>query len=110
MKKRLQYQGYEYLPQIFSSNIENKLNARTIRNDKFLTKIESASIYQSLVENKYSTLNDINKNDLIITLLSTLLNTTFTFVDYDNPDLLGKPIEVDQDRLSDEFLNLINQF
>lgn len=110
LKKRLQYQGYEYLPQIFSSNIESKLNARTIRNDKFLSKIESAPIYQSLMENKYSTLTDVNKSDLIINLLSTLLNTTFTFVDYDHQDLLGKPIEIDQDKLADEFLNFINQF
>ena len=110
LKRRLQYQGYEYLPQIFSSNIESKLNARTIRNDKFLSKIESAPIYQSLIANKYSTLEDINKNDLIINLLSTLLNTTFTFVDYDHPEFTGKPIEIDQDKLADEFLNFINQF
>lgn len=109
LKKRLQFQSCVYLPQIISSNIESKLNARTIRNDKFLTKIQSSSIYQHIIEDKYSSLNDIGKEDLIINLLSTLLNTSFTFVDYDNKELLGQTIEVNQDIISDEFLNFLNQ-
>ena len=109
LKKRLQFQSYVYLPQIISSNIESKLNARTIRNDKFLTKIQSSSIYQHIIEDKYSSLNDIGKEDLIINLLSTLLNTSFTFVDYENKELLGQTIEVNQDMISDEFLNFLNQ-
>lgn len=109
LKKRLQYQTCVYLPQILTGNIENKLNARTIRNDKFLTKIKTSSIYQKIVSDKYDTLEAINKEDLIISLLSTLLNTTFTFVDYNNPELLGRPIEINQDVLCDEFLNFLNQ-
>ena len=109
LKKRLQYQNFIYFPQIISANIESKLNARTIRNDKFLTKIQTSQIYQSLVENKYSTLENINKGDTILNLLSTLLNTTFTFVDYEHPDMLGNPIELNQDMVSDEFLNFLNQ-
>lgn len=109
LKKRLQFQSFVYLPQIISSNIESKLNARTIRNDKFLSKIQSSDIYQHIINDKYSTLEDIDKGDLIINLLSTLLNSTFTFVDYNNKDLLGKPIEVNQDVISDEFLNFLNQ-
>lgn len=109
LKKRLQYQSFVYLPQILTSNIESKLNSRTIRNDKFLTKIQTSSIYQYIMENKYSTLNDIGKDDIILKMLSSLLNTTFTFVDYDNQELLGKPIEVNQDIVCDEFLNFLNQ-
>ena len=109
LKKRLQYQNFIYLPQIISSNIESKLNARTIRNDKFLFKIESSPIYQSLINDKYSTLNSVNKEDLILNLLSTLLNTSFTFVDFDHPELTGEKIEINQDMVSDEFLNFLNQ-
>lgn len=109
LKKRLQYQACLYLPQLITGNIETKLNARTIRNDKFLTKIKTSSIYQRIIDDKYSTLSDINKDDLIITMMSTLLNTSFTFVDYDNPELLDTPIEVNQDILCDEFLNFLNQ-
>lgn len=109
LKKRLQYQACVYLPQLLTGNIETRLNARTIRNDKFLTKIKTSSIYQRIIDDKYSTLADINKEDLIISMMSTILNTTFTFVDYDNDELLGKPIEVSQDILCDEFLNFLNQ-
>jgi len=109
LKKRLQFQSYVYLPQIISSNVESKLNSRTIRNDKFLTKIQSSAIYQHIIQDKYSALNDIGKEDLIINMLSTLLNTSFTFVDYDNKEALGKTIEVNQDVISDEFLNFLNQ-
>lgn len=109
LKKRLQYQNFIYFPQIISANIENKLNARTIRNDKFLTKIQSSQIYQSLINDKYSTLGDINKDDLILNLLSTLLNTSFTFVDYEHPEMTGEIIEINQNMISDEFLNFLNQ-
>lgn len=109
LKKRLEYQGNTYLPQVLSANIESRLNTRTIQNNKFLTKIETSSIYQSIIEDKFSTLKDINKPNLILNLLSTILNTTFSFVDYDYPEELGKPIEINQDVVSDEFLNFLNQ-
>ena len=109
LKKRLQAQNYVFLPQILTSNIESKLNSRTIRNDKFLTKIKTSSIYQTLIEDKYSTLEDAGKDDLILNILSTLINTTFTFVDYEHPEVLGQAIEVNQDMISEEFLNYLNQ-
>jgi hypothetical protein len=109
LKKRLRLQGMMYLPDILTSNIDGRLNARTIRNDKFLSKIEQTPLYRSIVDNKYSVLDDINKGDLIIGLLSTLINTKFTIVDYDNEDKLGETIEVNQDAISDEFLNYLNQ-
>ena len=109
LKKRLQYQGFIYFPQILTANMEGRLNSRTIRNDKFLTKIETSSIYQSIITDKYSTLIDVDKSDLILNLLSTIINTTFTFVDYDRPDMLGQTIELNQDVVSDEFLNFLNQ-
>lgn len=109
LKKRLQYHGYIYLPQILTANIEGKLNTRTIRNNKFLTKVESSDIYQRLIKDKYSTLEDVGKSSLILNLLSTILNTPFSFVDYKHPDKLGVLIEIEQDKVSDEFLHFINE-
>ena len=51
----------------------------------------------------------MGKGDLIINILSTLINTEFTYVDYDNPELTGEPIEMDLDILSQEFLDFVNQ-
>lgn len=109
LKRKLQIQGNIYLPQLLSGNVESKLNTRTIQNTKFLMKIENSSLYQVLVNEKFSTLNELNKSNLILNLLSTLINTTFSFVDYDNPEKMGEVIEVNTDVLSDEFLNFLNQ-
>lgn len=109
LKRRLQFQGFVYLPQILTGNIE-KFNKRTIQNAKFLNKIENSSIYQTLVNEKFSTLEELKKSNLILNLLSTIINTTFTIVDYDNPEKLGEPLEIgNPDILSDEFLNFLNQ-
>jgi hypothetical protein len=109
LKKRLRMQGMVYLPEILTANISGRPNARTIRNDKFLTKIESSAIYNDLISKKYSTLKSIDKNDTIINMLSTIINTKFTIVDYDAQDKYGEPIEINQDMISDEFLNYLNQ-
>lgn len=109
LKKRLQYQGNVYLPQVLTAIIDSRLNTRTIQNNKFLTKIESSSIYQSLMNDKFSPLSAINKEKLPINLLSTILNTTFKLVDYDMEEEYGTVIEMQQDVVSDEFLNFLNQ-
>ena len=94
---------------ILTANIDGKLNSRTIRNDKFLTKIQTSDIYQSIMTNKYSILHDIGKDDLILKILSRMINTKFTVVNYDHPEQLGETIEVNQDIISEEFLNFLNQ-
>ena len=109
LKKRLYFQEYVYLPEILTANIDGKLNSRTIRNDKFLTKIQTSDIYQSIMTNKYSILHDIGKDDLILKILSRMINTKFTVVNYDHPEQLGETIEVNQDIISEEFLNFLNQ-
>ena len=109
LKKRLYFQEYVYLPEILTANIDGKLNSRTIRNDKFLTKIQTSDIYQSIMSNKYSILHDIGKDDLILKILSRMINTKFTVVNYDHPEQLGETIEVNQDIISEEFLNFLNQ-
>jgi hypothetical protein len=108
LQKALQLQGKIYLPQIIVGNIL-KLNTRTIQNTKFLSKIETSSIYQSIVKDKFNTIDQIKKNNTILGLLSTILNTTFTIVDYDKPEMTGLPLEVNDDIVSDEFLDFLNQ-
>lgn len=109
LQKKLLVQGNVYLPQILTGNVEGKLNTRTIQNTKFLMKVENSSIYQTLIKDKFSTLNELGKGNTILNLLSTILNTTFTIVDYNRPEKLGEKIEVVPDIVSDEFLNFLNQ-
>ena len=109
MKRRLMKEGYIYLPQLLSGNIDGKTNNRVIQNSKFLNKIETSPLYKVIMDEKYSIIVDLKKeNNSIIGILSSLINSRFTFVDYDMQDVLGEPIVINQDTLSDEFINFIN--
>ncbi|MDD3172144.1 MAG: hypothetical protein PHF63_00495 [Herbinix sp.] len=108
LKKILQSQGHLYLPQLISGNIEGRLNNRAIQNMKFLGKITTSSVYKNVIENKYSVLTSFEGPDILIRLLSTIINSSFSYVDFDLPEVIGKPIEFNSDVLSDEFLQYVN--
>lgn len=91
------------LPYILTGNLEEKVNTRMIRNNKFISKIETNYMYKELTEKKYKHLQEL-KPDYILQLLSSIINTNFTYVVYEEPDLLGKPIVYDEDQISDELL------
>ena len=95
------------LPYILTGNVAEQVNTKIIRNNKFLSKIQESYLYQNLIENKYRAMNQINP-DFIQKLLSQFINTKFTYVTYENPDLLGKPIEYSDDKISDELLFFLN--
>lgn len=95
------------LPYVLTGNISDKVNSRIIRNSKFIKKIESNTIYQHLINHKYKYLCQI-KPDYILSLLSTFINTSFTYVCYENKDLLGKEIEYSEDKIADELLFLLD--
>lgn len=109
LKKRLLFQNYVYLPHILTANIDGRLCTRTIQNNKFTYKIQTSSLYMQMVNDKFDTLEDIGKSNLILAILSTILNSSFTLVDYERPDLYGKKLELNDDLVSEEFLSYINQ-
>lgn len=95
---------YASLPYILTGNLlSDKINTRIIRNNKFITKIENNRMYQDLINNKYRLLNYI-KPEAILSLLSTIINTKFTYVTYEQPELLGTEIDYNEDKISDELL------
>ena len=91
------------LPYILTGNLEEKVSTRVIRNTKFISKISSNYMYKQLTEKKYRHLHEL-KPDYILQLLSSIINTNFTYVVYEEPELLGKPIEYNEDTISDELL------
>jgi hypothetical protein len=108
MKRRMMKDGFIYLPQLLSGNIEGKMSNRVIQNSKFLNKIETSPLYKVIMEEKYSVIVDLKKeNNSIIGILSSLINSKFTFVDFDMQDVINEPIIINQDTLSDEFINFI---
>lgn len=94
---------YAALPYILTGNLSDKVNTRIIRNNKFINKIENNAMYQDLIDNKYRLLNYL-KPDSILQLLSSIINTRFTYVTYEYPELLGTEIIYNEDKISDELL------
>ena len=109
MKRDLQLKGDIYLPQIVSAYIDGRINARTIHNAKLIDKIQNSEIYNRILSEKYSSLKGMEKSEIIISLLSTLINTQFRYCDYDMMDRLNEEIEIDFDTLSQEFLDFVNR-
>lgn len=109
MKRALQIKGDIYLPQILSAGIDGRINARTIHNSKLIDKIVSSEVYSQILSQKYSALQGMEKSEIIISILSTLLNTQFLYCDYDMRNKLGQEINVDFDILSQEFLDFVNR-
>lgn len=98
---------YASLPYILTGNLEDRLNTRIIRNNKFLNKIDDNYMYENLINNKYRLMESINPEGLL-TLISTILNSKFTYVVYEYPELLGQPIEYSDDKTTDELLFFLN--
>ena len=98
---------YAALPYIISGNVLDKVNTRIIRNNTFITELFTNSDYNELMNSKYDLLSTIN-NESIISILSGIINTKFTYVTYEAQDLLGKEINYNVDKVSSELLFLLN--
>jgi hypothetical protein len=109
MKQQLIMMGNVYLPMIISANVVGHVSNRMIHNTKFIDDVESSSVYETLSEDKFDTIVDMGRADLILNPLSILVNTQFTCVEYSAPELLGRPIEIDNYVLSQEFLDFIDK-
>lgn len=104
MKYKMQSQGYKYLQHMIVGKMLDRTTNKTMRSLKFVEKIEQSDRYKRLVEKKYAKLLKLKGPRVILDVLSTLLKTKFEFIDYNNQDLHGKPINIDEDLVSDEFL------
>ena len=93
---------YAALPYILSGNLEDRIVNRMVRNSKFIESLENSYKYQRLVNEDYKMLQEIDgKNDFIKSRLSTIINTKFSYVAYEAPELLGKEILYDESQIAD---------
>ena len=53
MKHTLEAKGCIYLNQVITANIAGKINTRTIRNTKYLTKVRESSVHKNTLKKKY---------------------------------------------------------
>ena len=99
---------YAALPYILSGNLEDRIVNRMVRNSKFIESLENSYKYQRLVNEDYKMLQEIDgKNDFIKSRLSTIINTKFSYVTYEAPELLGKEILYDESQIADELCTFL---
>lgn len=90
MKRFLQLRGMIILPQICTAKVSGKFKDTCIKNAKFLEKFTTSSVYQHIISEKYRYIAQLElKEDPIVKMLSTILNSTFEFVDPD-PEINGR--------------------
>ena len=96
------------LPYILTGNLEDRSVNRMIRAQKFVDSLEESYKYQRLVNEDYKMLLEIpGKEDSIKAKLSTLVNTKFTYVTYEAPELTGTEITYDVESIADELLSFL---
>lgn len=105
MKKYLQLRGMVILPQICTASVKGKFKDTCIKNAKFLEKFTTSSVYQHIISDKYRYIAELGlKEDPIVKMLSTMLNSTFEFVDMD-PDIHGRVCDdMNTDIIVSEFM------
>lgn len=102
-KKILETNKMVILPYIISSKVEKIVNRQNI-NKKELTKLEMSQYYP-LIKEKYKN-SKIEKE--ILAIIATILSSKFRIIDYENPDINGKIIDMIPDYICEEILTFIN--
>lgn len=108
-KRELKRKGYVELPWLMSSILRGKVSNRLLQNTKYINKLKTSSTYKHLVEDKYGVMMQGMKDDPILKMISRVLNNSYVFMEYDMPELTGEPISFNEDIISDELLNFIDE-
>ena len=108
-KRELSSRGYRELQWFMSSLLKGKVSNRLLQNSKFINKLKTASTYIHLIEDKYMIMIEGFKDDPILKIISRVLNNNYTFVEYNQPELTGETIVFNEDIISDELLNFIDE-
>ena len=89
--------------------LKGTLSNRLLQNTKFINKLKTSSTYKHLVEDKYGIMMEGLNDDPILKIISRILNNNYVFVEYDMPELTGETIDLNEDIISDELLNFIDE-
>ena len=108
-KRALSRKGFKELQWLISSLLKGKLSNRLLQNSKFINKLKSSSTYIHLIEDKYDIMIEGFRDDPILKMISRVLNNQYTFVEYEQPELTGEIIMFNEDIISDEILNFIDE-
>ena len=88
-----------YLPYIISGKV-NKIVSRKTLNKKEIAEMQ-ASQYYPLVVDKFKNPKLLQQ---ILGTIATIITSSFSIIDFENPDLNGKPINVETKIIIEETL------
>ena len=108
-KRELTVKGYTELQWLISSILKGKVSNRLLQNTKFINKLKTSSTYKHLVEDTYGVMMEGLNDDPILKMISRILNNNYVFVEYSMPELTGEPIEFNENNISNEILNFIDE-
>lgn len=115
LKKRLLLEnGYEhdevgtgcYLPYILTGNLDGVVITKQIRNNALMEALRANQDYQYLVDYKYKELEEAFPGT-VDSFISMIVKTKFTYVVYEDPSLLGQPIEAPEESLCEEIVRFL---
>ena len=106
-KRKLIRDGYKELPYLISSNLKGRMSQRLLQNSRYITKYQSSSTYKNMMENTYSCI-DPKEDDPVLSIISKVINNIFTYNEYDDQEKTGEVIEFNEDVISDEIMNFID--
>ena len=104
LKKFLQCKGMTLLPQICTATVRGRFKENVIKNRRFTEKYEQSAHFQHVLKSKFKYVEQLNpKESPIRKLLSTIINSSFIWVDPDER-INGKTNDdIDIDTIIDEF-------
>ena len=106
-KRQLKRDNYEELPDLLTSVSQGKMSMRLLQSAKHTNELKSAATYQDTMNNKYPSLINF-KDDEINSIISRVLNNTFTYVDYEDQSKTGQVIEFNSNIISNDILRFID--
>lgn len=98
-KRMLKDNMMAYLPYIVSSKVDKIVGRKTL-NKKELIKMEQSQ-YFPLIKEKYKN-EKIQKQ--ILGTIATLITSSFSIIDFNDPELHGRPINIESDIIIEEAL------
>lgn len=105
MKKVFQAYKMYHLAQVCTAKVFKKYKENIIKNSKFMDEITSSSIYKEIISKKYSYILELGmKDNPLLKVLSSIINSTFTLVDFDK-EIDGYQLEhIDREAIANEYL------
>ena len=107
LKKYLQMKGMVYLPQICTATLRGKFKENPIKNCKFVEKFTTSNSYQDIKEKYKYVFAAYPKDDPVTKLISTMINSTFVWVDPEIPLDAEATENIPMDDLIEEYLQFL---